>query len=297
MENRLVILTLTYNRPENLRQLFDTLKKQSNKDFVWMIVDDGSPQDLKPLILEITNEADFLIEYYRKENGGKASATNYAFDRLEDNDFVVIIDDDEFLYSDAVDKIKSYAKKYQNTDVGVLNFTRDDLNGKPLSHPVIEDDFVMSLQEHRRKKYHSDGYMGYFMNKLGKSRFPIFDGEKYVGPSVMIMLVSERYKLLWCRTSLGYTDYLEGGLTKKGRLLRLRNPRGMAFRCLQMLSKGSGVKEKFGFSIQYFAYLFLAGTKHPFSIKDWNLNSPVMPFITKPIGFILYKQWVRKYLN
>lgn len=290
VRNRIVILTLTYNRPENLKQLFETLQKQTDKDFVWMIVDDGSPQDLQPIVSEIRGKADFQINYYRKENGGKASATNYGIDRMEENDFFVIIDDDEFLYPDAIAKVHPYAEKYRDSNIGAINFTRDDMNGKPLSHPIIDEDFVMTIQEHRSKRLHSDGYIGYFAKKVGHCRFPVFQGEKYVGPSVLIMLVTENSKLLWTRTSLGYTDYLEGGLTNKGRLLRLKNPQGMAYRCLLLLGHDCSWKDKLVYSVEYYAYLKLAGNSH--ALKVWEKRDKlVMPLLTKPLGVILCKWW------
>lgn len=291
MNNRVVILTLTYNRPNNIKTLFGTLKGQHCQAFTWYIVDDGSSEDYMPVIEQIKREAQFDIVYERKENGGKSAAINYALDKLNADDFVAIIDDDEFLYPDAIEKLLSYEGRYRKTNIGLINFTRDDKNGVPMSKPIMKEDFVMSVQAHKRHKYFTDGYLAYFMDKLGKCRFPIFKGEKYVGPSVLMMLASKEHDILWSCTSLGYTDYLEGGLTKKGRQLRLKNPKGMAFRCLQMQTTDSGWKIRFIYSIQYFAYMKIAGSleKERLGISDKNL---FMPIVSRVLGFFLYKWWI-----
>ena len=36
------IITPTYNRAELLKNLYQSLEQQNNKDFEWLIVDDGS---------------------------------------------------------------------------------------------------------------------------------------------------------------------------------------------------------------------------------------------------------------
>ena len=37
--------TPTYNRENKLKKAFDSLKKQTIKDFEWLIIDDGSTLD------------------------------------------------------------------------------------------------------------------------------------------------------------------------------------------------------------------------------------------------------------
>ena len=53
----LTIFTPTYNRAKFLPRAFEALKRQTLKDFLWMIIDDGSTDN--------TAEVDFLIQ---KEN-------------------------------------------------------------------------------------------------------------------------------------------------------------------------------------------------------------------------------------
>jgi len=298
----IIVFTPTYNRPENLSQLFATLKQQSHKDFLWLIVNDGSKSDYDPVIEEIKREADFGVEYLQKENGGKSSTVNYAFDHINDKDcFVAIIDDDEQLLPDAVEKLSRYAEKYKDSNIGVIHFYRVLVknhkglsNGQIIAKPVFDKDTTMSFQAFKGKGYFADGYIGYFLSKVGDTRFPIFKNEKYIGPSVLMMLVTMKYDMLWSHEVLGSTDYLEGGLSKQGRSLRLKSPLGMAARCLLMQTKESGIKIRLTQSIGYYAYLKIGGV-NSVSVGGEKKYRPLCPLITKPLGLMLYLYWKRKY--
>ena len=47
---KLTVFTPTYNRAYILSKCYDSLVKQTNNDFIWMIVDDGSTDNTKELI-------------------------------------------------------------------------------------------------------------------------------------------------------------------------------------------------------------------------------------------------------
>ena len=46
----ITVLTPTYNREKNLYKLYNSLCIQTNKDFVWMIIDDGSTDNTKEVV-------------------------------------------------------------------------------------------------------------------------------------------------------------------------------------------------------------------------------------------------------
>lgn len=299
---KVIILTPTYNRPENLKLLFSTLQQQNRKDFLWLIVNDGSKANYDPVVEEIKRVADFDVEYLLKENGGKSSTVNYGFDHIADKDcFVAIIDDDEHLLPDAVEKLSSYAQKYKDSNIGVIHFYRILVNdhkglskGKIIARPVFDSDFIMTFQEFLGKRYFADGYVGYFLRKVGDTRFPIYRNEKYIGPSVLMMLVTMKYDMLWSHEVLGSTNYLEGGISKQGRPLRMKSPLGMAVRCLLMQTKESGWKLRLTYSIGYYAYLKIAGV-NSVSTRTEKTYRPLFPLLTKPLGMMLYSYWKHKY--
>ena len=71
----LTIFTPAYNRANLLPRLYDSLCRQTVKDFEWLIVDDGSTDNTEEVCKSFTGEG-FPVRYYRKENGGKQRAIN-----------------------------------------------------------------------------------------------------------------------------------------------------------------------------------------------------------------------------
>ena len=45
--NMISVFTATYNRANELKELYKSLQNQTYKDFEWIIVDDGSTDDTK----------------------------------------------------------------------------------------------------------------------------------------------------------------------------------------------------------------------------------------------------------
>ena len=50
------IITPTYNRAELLKNLYQSLEQQNNKDFEWLIVDDGSTDCTQEVVEKIANK-------------------------------------------------------------------------------------------------------------------------------------------------------------------------------------------------------------------------------------------------
>lgn len=287
--NSVVILTATYNHPNELKKLYASLCEQLDANFTWLIVNDGSGEETEKAIDKII--VDDLINTYviNKRNGGKSAAINDGINSMTSNvEFFVIVDDDELLFPEAVQTIKDYVRKYKDTECGVIHFNRKNEKGETIANPKIEEDDFKSYQRFKSEGRYADGYLGYFMDKLGTHRFSIYKGEKYIAPSTLFMKVTNNCKLLWAKAALGQTEYLAGGITKQGRKLRVKNPQGMIEYCEDMQINGSNFKTRLIYSIQGYAYRSLCKNKK----KNYSfIKVAVLP------GLILGKTWRRKYLH
>ena len=102
---RLTVFTPTYNRAHTLPRTYASLSRQDCKDFVWLIIDDGSTDDTRALVKAWqTQEHSFEIRYLYKENGGMHTAHNAAYEVI-DTELNVCIDSDDCLAPGAVRKI------------------------------------------------------------------------------------------------------------------------------------------------------------------------------------------------
>ena len=81
--NIVTVVTCTYNRSKLIGSLYDSLLKQTDKNFKWLVIDDGSSDDTCQLIDKFIDENQIEIDYIYKTNGGKHTALNYAFENID----------------------------------------------------------------------------------------------------------------------------------------------------------------------------------------------------------------------
>lgn len=95
----LTLFTPTYNRVGLLARLYESLKVQTNRDFVWLIIDDGSIDGTKEQVDHWIAQGDMEIEYHWKQNGGKHTAMNLAY-QICRTKYILGVDSDNSLTAD-----------------------------------------------------------------------------------------------------------------------------------------------------------------------------------------------------
>ena len=101
----LTVFTPAYNRAYSLPRTYSSLKAQTCKDFIWLIIDDGSTDNTHELVeCWMKEDNGFLIQYIYKENGGMHTAHNTAYANIH-TELNVCVDSDDAMPDDAVEKI------------------------------------------------------------------------------------------------------------------------------------------------------------------------------------------------
>lgn len=95
------VLTPTFNRAHTLPRVYESLKKQSCRDFEWRIIDDGSTDHTLDLAEAWQREADFSIYYFWQKNQHKKGAFNRGVEQAAGL-LIVAIDSDDTLEPDAL---------------------------------------------------------------------------------------------------------------------------------------------------------------------------------------------------
>lgn len=91
------ICTCVYNGEKTIHRVFESMKELTYPNFEHIIINDGSTDNTENLVLEYMKEVSFPVKYRKKENGGKHSALNIAWD-IAEGFFTVQLDaDDKFL--------------------------------------------------------------------------------------------------------------------------------------------------------------------------------------------------------
>ena len=88
-----------------LRRTYESLKRQTDKDFEWLIVDDGSTDNTNEIVAGwLQEEHEFPIRYIWKINEGFHTGYNTAIANM-DSELAVCIDSDDYMPDDAVELI------------------------------------------------------------------------------------------------------------------------------------------------------------------------------------------------
>ncbi len=87
MEPKYSVIVPVYNRRDEVRDLVDSLLKQTNKDFELLIVEDGSNEPCRDIVEEAIAKG-LNARYFWKENEGRSIARNYGLERASGSYFV-----------------------------------------------------------------------------------------------------------------------------------------------------------------------------------------------------------------
>ena len=252
----ITILTPTYNREKLLHKLYKSLCNQKDKDFEWIVVDDGSNDNTDEYIETIQKKADFPIRYYKKNNGGKHTALNYGCQYVKTK-LVFIVDSDDTLTDDAILTIQRIYEKYKNEDdICGFSFLRGKSRGGYLSTSgVPEDEMKESYVECRiNRKIGGDMAEVWYTHCLKEYPFPEFKDEKFLGEDIVWIQMSKTYKMRFFNKVIYISDYLEEGLTNNRRRHNINSPNGCVARAKVFLESDSNIKAKVKSALQYQIY-------------------------------------------
>lgn len=232
---KITILTPTYNRAYILPQLYNSLRKQQDKSFEWLIIDDGSEDNteyiVKSWIQQVDNPADFFIKYKKKENGGKHRAINYAIDYIK-TEYTFIVDSDDYLTEDAILKIKKWLEtiKGEKKIAGVagLRGNSEYIRIGDFPKRIEKENYIDAYNTDRiKKRLTGDKAEIYKTDILRKFPFPEIEGETFLSESVVWNeLAYHGYMVRWFNSIIYITEYLEDGLTKNLYKKRVENFKG-----------------------------------------------------------------------
>ncbi|MES2107795.1 MAG: glycosyltransferase [Bacteroidota bacterium] len=85
-----VIIPL-YNRPQEIKELLESLTLQTYKQFEVLVIEDGSKDDAADIVNSFADRLD--LKYFVKPNSGQGFTRNYGFERAK-GDYFVIFDSD-----------------------------------------------------------------------------------------------------------------------------------------------------------------------------------------------------------
>ena len=294
----LTVFTPAYNRAHTIWRTYESLCRQTSKDFCWLIIDDGSTDDSRQLIASWIGEehltdhfsgqcpGGFFISYIWKENGGLHTGYNTAYANI-DTELCVCIDSDDWMPDDAVEKIvQCWEEKGSSRFAGIIGLDFDT-QGKPLGgffpdnlhEAYFLDLYIDNIHRADTKEVMRTDLMKQVAPQVG------FEGEKNFNPVYMLLQVCDNYPLIVLNENLCIVEYQQDDSMSRGIYRQYMNsPRSFAkLRLLEMNLKRNTLKHKFRSAIHYVSSCLISKD------RNWlrNASNKCMVLLAAPFGVIL----------
>jgi glycosyltransferase involved in cell wall biosynthesis len=279
----ITVFTPTFNRAHLLPRLYKSLCDQTSKDFLWLIIDDGSTDDTKQLVDKWIKENKISIQYGYKENGGMHTGHNLAYSLIK-TELNTCIDSDDYMPDNAIEIICRETNGLSHEYSGIIGLDADK-NGKLIGTIIPEYLDSCKLNE----LYTKHGVLGdkkmVYRSELTEKypKYPEYEGEKLVPLSYKTLMIDLDYDLIPINEVLCIVEYQTDGSTRNMLKQYRRNPKGFAFSRISRIEYGSTLKERFKNAIHLVSSaLFL---------KDlsWlrKTNKRMLVLVAIPFGIIL----------
>jgi len=261
---------------------YESLCRQTCKDFEWIIIDDGSTDGTEHLVFSWLADGKLPIRYIKKPNGGLHTGYNAAIACMR-TELNVCIDSDDFMPDNAVETIINTWRKVQSDNLAGLIGLDFTMDGQP-----IGGEFSITGVKH----FYEVGDFHYGDTKIVcrtdlMQKVPpmqSFGKEKNYNPVVYYMQIDSDYRFEIVNECFCIVDYQPQGMSA-GIFRQYRNsPRSFAeMRRVAMRMPYYSLKRHFINAAHYVSSCIFAG--------DWRFLStsprPVLTFFAAPAGLAL----------
>lgn len=281
----LTIFTPAYNRAHTIGRTYESLCRQTCKDFEWLVVDDGSSDGTRTLVEGWIKENKIPVRYIYQQNQGMHGAHNTAYRNIE-TELNTCIDSDDYMPDDAVEKIVTFWKQHGSERYAGLIGLDETEDGK-----IIGTEFPESMKSTTLYGFYSRGGKGdkklvYRTEVIRRyPEYPLFEGERYVSLGYKYQLIDQDFELLTLNEPLVVVEYQPDGSSRNMYRQYWNNPNGFAFIRKMDMQYVPSRKRKFMACVHYVSSSLRAKNKRFIS------ESP-LPFLTLLAvipGFLLYK--------
>lgn len=284
----LTVFTPAYNRVHTIGRTYKSLCEQTCDDFEWLVVDDGSTDNTRELVEGWIKENIIPIRYIYQQNQGMHGAHNTAYENIH-TELNICIDSDDYMPDEAVEKIvgfwKGLTEEQRHRYAGIVGLDVDDKHKR-----VIGCAFPKNLKETTLSAFYNNGGTGdkklvYRTDIVNKyPRYPIFEGERYVGLAVLYTMIEQNYKLLVLNEPLVIVEYQLDGSSFNMYRQYWNNPRGFSYLRTVDMKYALSFKRKFISCIHYVSSSIRCGNKK--FLKE--SPAPLLTILAMPFGALLY---------
>ncbi|HEX9980730.1 MAG TPA: glycosyltransferase family A protein [Flavobacterium sp.] len=234
----ITVFTPTFNRAYCLKQLYDSLLRQTSADFTWLIIDDGSSDGTQALVESWINEQKVDIRYLYQNNHGMHSAHNTAYKNIQ-TALNVCIDSDDFMPDNAIALIlERWAEVQSNPAIaGIIGLDASKDSGTVVGTGFPDGIRFSTLSElYRIHGVKGDKKLVLRTEVVRKfPLYPLFEGEKLVPLGTLYHMIGQQYKFFCVNDIYCIVEYLPDGSSNNIMKQYKKSPQGFRYaRALEM---------------------------------------------------------------
>jgi glycosyltransferase involved in cell wall biosynthesis len=292
------VFTPTYNRAHTLPATYESLCRQTFRDFEWLIVDDGSSDNTEQLVQEWIQANIITIRYYKQINSGKHIAFNRGVKEAQGDLFVPLDSDDqctpnalEIFYTTWLSIPENQRNKFSGVTCLCMNANGDIVGDRFPSDNMDMDIFTMTT------RYNIKGEKwGFHRTKILKDYpFPEFKGEKFIPEGVVWNRIGKNYITRFINEPLRIYEYSPDGNTSNARKISVTSPLGVRLYFQECLSFELPFIKRLRITVSYFRFSFHSRIDVMKMLSEMNQNN--IYAILMPLGWLLFlrDQFMRQY--
>lgn len=282
---KITVFTPTYNRAYCLHQVYNSLVTQTNQNFSWLVIDDGSTDNTKELVQTWIAENKIEINYVFQKNQGMHGAYNTAYATIE-TELNICIDSDDYLANEAIALILNFWNKYKDKKyaglVGLDAYFDGKIIGKPFPIGLKSSTLEDLYQKHNIPGDKKLVYRTEVVNQYPP--YPNFEGENFVPHGSLFIQIDKDYELLCLNKVLVNVEYLADGSSRNIFKQYLKYPKG--FRYARLIN--INYSKYWSVKIKNMIHLVSCHIQ----LKDINIfknnKHPLLTLLLSPLGILLY---------
>lgn len=221
----ITVFTPTYNRAYIIHKLYESLCEQTNRNFEWLVVDDGSTDNTLKIFKVFEEEKKINIRYVKQENRGKHIAINTGV-KLAKGDLFFIVDSDDYLTPDALEWMEETWNEVKNDFQfvgvsGIRIYPNGNKIGGGENFGIIDAD---PLEIRNKYKIKGDLAEAWRTAVLREYPFPSFPEERFCSEGLIWGRIAQKYIMRFVYKGIYVCGYLDDGLTKSSVRCRINSP-------------------------------------------------------------------------